>query len=336
VCINQDDLEERGSQVALMARIFSEASRVLVWLGHGDPLKLQRAMSCICWYLNRQEKYSIAGYFWGRQKMPVDDSGAITFKVPADDATIEALRYLFRRPYFSRGWIVQEIVLPKSVEVYCEEACINYRFLESFVRESSLSEAERASASRFLLGDYRIAWIRELRRSLHDTSTSITFTEMLMLTRHQNFSDPRDCVYGLLGLQRLCREMHFQRPLFKPDYNVSRTKCYKSFVETLLIDRGDIGILTLARHSYLDVHDLPSWVPRLWDNTRTEGSLNRHYHKFKLAESDNSRKAARRETYTDTDEQGFQSSWRTQGGVDNDRRKQHQWRKTVGTSAKRS
>ena len=285
VCINQKDLEERGSQVALMASIFSEASRVLVWLGHADPFMIQRAFSYVCWYLNRTDSRSKARYSWGREEMSVDDSGAIAFKIPADDATMGALQYLIQRPYFSRGWIVQEIVLPKSTGVYANEGCINYRFLENFFQELSRSDAARVSASEFRAEGFRIGFIRELRQSLHDTPTPIAFTDMLMLTRHQDFSDSRDCVYGLLGLERLCREMRFQRPLFKPDYTVDRTKLYKSLVETLLIDHGDIGVLALVRHSDLTADGLPSWIPRLWDGDMTEGFLNRHYQGFEPAES---------------------------------------------------
>lgn len=39
VCINQDDAEEKGCQVQLMAEIYAKASRVVVWLENttGDP-----------------------------------------------------------------------------------------------------------------------------------------------------------------------------------------------------------------------------------------------------------------------------------------------------------
>ena len=285
VCINQKDMEERGSQVGLMARIFSEASRVLVWLGHGDSAMIRRAFSYICWYLNREKNCSIAGYSWDKKKVSVDDSEESTFKIPADDVTMEALSYLSGCPYFGRGWIVQELVLPRSVRVYYDEACINFRFIENYFEDSISSDAEKISDPRYRKGDYRIGWIQALRLRLHDTPGSITFTGMLMLTRHQNFSDPRDYVYGLLGLERLCRDMRFQRPLFKPDYTVSWIKCYKSLVETFLIDRSDIGILTLVRQSGTVLDDLPSWVPRLWHSTRIEAGLNRHYYRIKPAES---------------------------------------------------
>ncbi|KXJ87678.1 heterokaryon incompatibility protein-domain-containing protein, partial [Microdochium bolleyi] len=33
ICINQDDISERSSQVALMRRIYRQASRIVIWLG---------------------------------------------------------------------------------------------------------------------------------------------------------------------------------------------------------------------------------------------------------------------------------------------------------------
>lgn len=34
ICINQSNLKEKGHQVALMGRVFSDARRVVVWLGN--------------------------------------------------------------------------------------------------------------------------------------------------------------------------------------------------------------------------------------------------------------------------------------------------------------
>lgn len=39
ICINQNDLAEKGHQVALMGHIFRDASRVVVWLGARDCSK---------------------------------------------------------------------------------------------------------------------------------------------------------------------------------------------------------------------------------------------------------------------------------------------------------
>ncbi|KAH6718779.1 heterokaryon incompatibility protein-domain-containing protein [Leptodontidium sp. MPI-SDFR-AT-0119] len=49
ICINQEDLIERGAQVLLMSKIFSSVRQVIVWLGveneGGDPgLRLSKSM----------------------------------------------------------------------------------------------------------------------------------------------------------------------------------------------------------------------------------------------------------------------------------------------------
>lgn len=36
LCINQDDLAERGSQISIMNLIYQSAQKVLVWLGEAD------------------------------------------------------------------------------------------------------------------------------------------------------------------------------------------------------------------------------------------------------------------------------------------------------------
>lgn len=47
VCINQVDLKEQGLQVQLMAKIFSKATRVIVWLGGMEP-DSDQALEDIC------------------------------------------------------------------------------------------------------------------------------------------------------------------------------------------------------------------------------------------------------------------------------------------------
>jgi hypothetical protein len=39
ICINQEDITERGHQVQLMGRVCSKATRVLVWLGEASEEK---------------------------------------------------------------------------------------------------------------------------------------------------------------------------------------------------------------------------------------------------------------------------------------------------------
>lgn len=41
VCIKQADIKERGQQVCLMKRIYTEASKVIIWTGIEDEVRAQ-------------------------------------------------------------------------------------------------------------------------------------------------------------------------------------------------------------------------------------------------------------------------------------------------------
>lgn len=56
VCINQDDDEEKASQIPLMGEIYSRASHVYVWLGSGNKAT-SRAMECLD-YIKEPELFS--------------------------------------------------------------------------------------------------------------------------------------------------------------------------------------------------------------------------------------------------------------------------------------
>lgn len=89
ICINQVDLAERSHQVKLMGQICSKATQVLVWLG---PDRTFSASS------------SFGFVFRASQR-----------SIPMDSASIrEALWELAQSEWFSRLWVVQELLLSRS------------------------------------------------------------------------------------------------------------------------------------------------------------------------------------------------------------------------------
>ncbi|KAH7317423.1 heterokaryon incompatibility protein-domain-containing protein, partial [Rhexocercosporidium sp. MPI-PUGE-AT-0058] len=83
ICISQDDMEEKRMQIPLMGLIYSKAETVEIWLGTGEPdgeLGLQA--------LSSRELPDIA----------TPDS-------------ILAIANLVERPWFTRVWIIQELLL---------------------------------------------------------------------------------------------------------------------------------------------------------------------------------------------------------------------------------
>lgn len=84
VCINQQDLSEKGEQVQLMAEIYSKASRVIVWLGDAQENSDQAL-----------EEIRLAA------------AGALTDPT-ISESTEQAVLALLRRPWFERIWVMAD------------------------------------------------------------------------------------------------------------------------------------------------------------------------------------------------------------------------------------
>lgn len=105
ICINQEDIHERGRQVSIMGRIYSNAVLVFVWLGTGDPSteQLIRELNEFDWPTPLEDD---SGYFeylgWKRSKTLEVDIHERLYRPSMLD-------------YWSRTWIVQEFLLAKKL-----------------------------------------------------------------------------------------------------------------------------------------------------------------------------------------------------------------------------
>lgn len=93
ICINQADLAARSAQVLLMQHVYSRASGVVVWLGEVEPWGLRDLVEAAS---NSLESHNCIHY------------GAV--KVVSD---------ILRRPWWTRVWVTQELVLARDVTVCC-------------------------------------------------------------------------------------------------------------------------------------------------------------------------------------------------------------------------
>jgi hypothetical protein len=106
VCINQNDLEERASQVCLMWDIYAFASGCLVWLGKSS----EDTVAAI--HLMKDLVYE--AYGTGADSLPKDGDfrgkieGMSTFsqRLPDLESSLwQPVLAFFDRPYFSRIWV---------------------------------------------------------------------------------------------------------------------------------------------------------------------------------------------------------------------------------------
>ncbi|KAF2998412.1 hypothetical protein E8E14_005154 [Neopestalotiopsis sp. 37M] len=94
VCIDQKDKTDKSKQIPAMAQIFKCASRVLVWLGNSP--EGQQSLACIKKAVRFQSNH--------------DDEAKARLS-----NTEKAICSLVALPWFSRRWVIQEVVLAADV-----------------------------------------------------------------------------------------------------------------------------------------------------------------------------------------------------------------------------
>jgi hypothetical protein len=115
ICINQYDEEEKEMQVRSMHKIYRLAQRVIAWLGVQDNASNQAF-----------------GLMSIGQKLHRDPAAAaITLQVGNEDRHQDnAVRKFMERPYWSRAWIVQEMMVARSLVIQCGPEMVPYAALE--------------------------------------------------------------------------------------------------------------------------------------------------------------------------------------------------------------
>ncbi|KAI0869368.1 heterokaryon incompatibility protein-domain-containing protein [Hypoxylon argillaceum] len=124
ICINQDDFEERNHQVQMMARVYTRAKEVCIWLGE-DTDESKTAIDFI-----RQEIMELKNFD------TICSDKRYTEKW-------QALMMLMQRDWFSRRWVVQEIALATKARLYCGPDSIPWK--EFAVAVELFVEVETAS-----------------------------------------------------------------------------------------------------------------------------------------------------------------------------------------------
>ncbi|OGM45304.1 hypothetical protein ABOM_006442 [Aspergillus bombycis] len=289
ICINQGDIHEKNSQVLQMSSIYRSADEVLSWLGveandsnyaieviidiagkiaasldGDDPLSWMDPSQTELWQEN-SDSHHMGNRFW--------------------DGTIE----LMWRPYWTRAWIVQEIVLARKVKMLCGMRPFLFQDLVAIgtwimrLRPHHCPSFVDVTIWLYLSTPaYRETyWLAELMKYvkiiqlLEETARTETFNtegnwkKILITTRTAQTSDPRDKLYSMASILRRG---------VTPDYSLSAEETYCKFTKMCIEADGGLQILLFAGHGLLNdatnlpKHHLflPSWVPN-WDLLSTTG-----------------------------------------------------------------
>lgn len=121
VSINQNSDQEKGHQVRLMSRIYSQCTRGVIYLGleeDGSELLPDFFSYVRDWFL-QGPRFEDSGFMVEGFRLPSLCPSQRYGLPPKTDRRWTALRALYRRPWFRRIWIMQEFALPKDLVTIC-------------------------------------------------------------------------------------------------------------------------------------------------------------------------------------------------------------------------
>ncbi|KAI1081437.1 HET-domain-containing protein [Whalleya microplaca] len=282
ICVNQGDRHERCQQVSIMADIYRSAQRVIVWLGAADEFtepacELINSLS----RLSQQDLFTI-----DPQAFDNIQNGELLGKTNSPNHWM-ALALLFGRTWFTRSWVIQELVLARSTTVLCGHYTLNW---EAMVEVSHFL-AKRTSTNTFkthLFDGLDLTSLSyknptKLAAVKRDTlrGTNDILLHSLVRCRTYEATDPLDKVYSLLGLA-LPSGCQPPKGLY-PDYTISVAKLYTNVTKYILETSSDLHVLAHAEgDDFKQIQGLPSWAPD-WSVRKELGLRITGYTRYKAA-----------------------------------------------------
>jgi hypothetical protein len=276
ICINQKNLKEKNSQLPMMAKIYGQAVRVIVWLGAPESRKdtriVRKMIRALVWPETIISTVALLPSLFGNE----------------EEAFI-AVGKLFSHPWFERIWIVQEVAAGKIVHVMYHGVCIEWEVLAAAANRLGHNTELKARLLRHNLSkaatsntsDYKprrdtivnivdqIHWphLEFLTNIRHSTQSNMALplSFHLVATRACKASDPKDKIFGLLGIAGDGQELNFL-----PSYNDDVGQVFLKATAFVLSTKEWFLLLSTAGRGYDSwngekrpelMDELPSWVP---------------------------------------------------------------------------
>jgi hypothetical protein len=258
VCINQDDNQERNQQVAMMAKIYRNARSVLMWIGE-ETLDTAIAFATIptlldIWSIltSKAGSDAFSELEYVSSLYQVDNLKTPLVKIMDNQQAMDGLNELFHRSYFTRAWILQELILAKKATVVCGQ----HQWDWDEFRNAMLALYKCESVLDMITKNRALVRILSIRQIFSDNGFLLLSYGVYGLLEFKA-SDPRDKVYAALGLG-----MSSRKPPLMPDYNLTVQEMYTNTARYLINEDQDLRCwINCNRPSSKEVPNLPSWVP---------------------------------------------------------------------------
>jgi hypothetical protein len=290
VCINQNDITERNSQVQLMRSIYMNAKIVLSWIGMEeytelaitalrgvvDNLELSERIDKDTSLLPSQYPCTLRDVMWLGGMRSLFKSQYFVIRLDNVNSRRTTGNYIWdvltrfaNHSYWHRVWIVQEVILGREVLLVARDEAIRLDSLDIFTQQlRDLLLHPRPCPP---IVDPQIwsiistnfhAWkilrqTTDMRWQHQHGMLKGRGLDLVLATRTHRATDPRDSIFGLLGVTEMG---------IVADYSRSTESVYCEFASRWIAEGK--ALESLLNFAGCGIHasqplDLPSWIPNL-------------------------------------------------------------------------
>ncbi|KAI9149079.1 Heterokaryon incompatibility protein [Paramyrothecium foliicola] len=294
VCIDQSSSAERSHQVTLMQSIYSQCQQDILWLGLSGPYKdmirtghvpvegfdlMRRLASKDVTTLKAMEDHwegssASQPYRLMAQRGVLEDNQAATNRdgdvhekklLYSEEST--ALYYMLSLPaVWNRVWVMQELAVAPKIQLVAGSLTLDWETISAFLGDSPYADAfhsvfSHGSVGRIALtlfsGIQAIDHQRRIMQEVKAGNGESKLLDVLARFRSKLSSDPRDKIYGLLGLTTDTLDI-------KPDYEKTTQQVYIDATRSIIDHAGHLDIICQSPwrspRKRLLHKGLPSWA----------------------------------------------------------------------------
>ena len=263
LCINQDDLDERGTQVGIMQDIYSRSKQVVAWLGQGTPHN------------------AMAIDFIKEMVRAISNEPSSGIKPYFSEAWFDRWRelgYFYANQYWLRVWVIQELVCAPTITIRWGNESISWQGVALLTNEltskkegikafnhfsRTMSHSSPGESTIAMPFHEMVAGSKQLRsiewcRQRFTEKGPIDLEELIYASALSAATREHDHIYALLGLSG--EQTRKEIPV---DYRRPITDLFISVSQRIFLRNGNLAAsprwLSFSRGNLSDA--LPSWVP---------------------------------------------------------------------------
>ncbi|KAM3084064.1 hypothetical protein ACMFMF_001421 [Clarireedia jacksonii] len=251
ICIDQNNTSEKNNQIRKMRIIYQTAQRVCAWIGRAS------------------DDSSSAIQLVRELNSASQDHVKEMLQDPSREEQFLSLKVLFRRQYWWRIWVIQEVSSAREVMVFCGCEAIPLTELNNVC--DILKREEALLTSMFYKSPAIVCTLvaggprsLEISRPHAPEVVEPSLFELLLSHKSKMASEAKDKVFALVGISTS------KESFGQIDYSMSIRQVYTHTAKHIIQTSGRLDVICVKQQQSNN-RDLPTWVPD-WTRPRQNQS----------------------------------------------------------------